>query len=237
MTKPAISIVIPAYNEEAVLPDHFDNLIPLLEELFPGSWEIIVVDDGSTDRTAQVVVEMRHQAIRLLSPGVNRGKGAALRDGVLASTGNLMLMCDADMATPPSMLRPFLAALHTDVDIVIGNRRSAESRIERKQSLPRRILGRVYNRLAIFLVGVDVADINCGFKLFRGKIARELFAYSTTAEWAIDLEILALASRRKCKIAEVPVVWRDGDKSSVRIVRDMMKTLCQMIQLFFRLRH
>lgn len=231
-----LSVVIPAYNEESILAKHFDILVPLLQELFADRWEVLVVDDGSRDRTADVVVDYAHPAVSLLSPGVNRGKGAALRDGVMASRGELVLMCDADMATPPHMLRAFLDALHADVDIVIGNRRSPLSRIVRKQSLSRRVLGTCYKLLSTWLTGVDVADVNCGFKLFRGDLARRIFALATTAGWAIDIEILALAVHEGAEIVDVPVEWRDGDKSEVRIVHDTLATLVHMLKLSVRLR-
>lgn len=231
-----LSVVIPAYNEETTLPAHFDVLVPLLQKIYPDSWEVLVVDDGSNDRTADVVRDFGHPAIRLLSTGCNRGKGAALRDGMMTTQGELVLMCDADMATPPQMLPIFLAALRPDVDIVIGNRRSPESRIVRRQSLLRRILGTFYKLLATRLTGVAVADVNCGFKLFRGELARRLFAQATTAKWAIDIEILALAAKAGAKVAEIPVEWRDGDRSSVRILRDTVVTLKQMLEISLRLR-
>lgn len=236
MNSPTLSVVIPAFNEEETLPGHLDHLLPLLEELVPGSWEVLVVDDGSSDATAAVVRNYGRPGVRLLAQEFNQGKGAALRRGIADSTGQSVLMCDADMATAPEALKDFFTELENGADIVIGVRRSASATIVRKQSIPRRLFGTVYYYLATVLLGVSVTDVNCGFKLFRGDLARELFAKTEAPGWAIDIEVLALAARRHCRIGEVPVVWRDGDKSSVRLVKDILQTLVQLVQLYFRLR-
>jgi dolichyl-phosphate beta-glucosyltransferase len=231
-----LSVVIPAYNEAGTLSGHLDRLVPLLQSVCANSWEIVIVDDGSHDETAAVVVAYGHPAVRVLSLEVNQGKGAALCVGMRETFGDRVLMCDADMSTSPDHLIEFMAAMDAGADIVIGNRRSPAARIVRRQSLPRRTLGRFYIYFATALLGVHVQDINCGFKLFRGAVARELFAASQTARWAIDIEILARAAKKSYRVVEVPVVWCDADKSNVSMLRDVCTTFLHVLQLYFKLR-
>jgi dolichyl-phosphate beta-glucosyltransferase len=211
-------------------------LLPVLQGVCGEAWEIIIVDDGSTDRTAPVAEAYPHPAVRVLRTGVNQGKGAALRVGIGASTGAAVLMCDADMATPPETLKLFMEHLQGGADIVIGNRRSPLAQIVRRQSWPRRFLGTVYIFMTTRLLGVAVDDVNCGFKLFRGDVARRLFAAATAAAWTIDIEILALAAKAGCRVVEVPVVWRDGEASKVRLLKDTLMTFLQVLRLYVRLR-
>jgi len=233
---PQLSIVIPAYNEGETLARHFDVLVPLLNDLLGNDWEILVLDDGSIDQTAAVVRAYGNECIRVFSHHPNRGKGAAVRAGVSVSRGKAVLVCDADMATPPQTLVPFFEAIHNGADIVIGNRKDPQSQITRKQTRLRRFLGNGFIRLSALLTSTTITDFNCGFKLFRGKIARELFAMTTTNGWAYDIEVLALAARRGCKIIEYPVEWRHGDKSCVRLPGDLFRTLQEMARIGARLR-
>jgi dolichyl-phosphate beta-glucosyltransferase len=232
----AISVVIPAYNEVDTLPPHLARLVPLLERVAPQSWEVIVADDGSTDRTPEVVESLGLGQVRVLRGGANAGKGAAVRRGVAASVGDMVLTCDADMATPPETLVPFVEALRAGADIVIGNRRAAQARIERPQPWVRRVLGAGFLALCRRLTGVRLQDYNCGFKLFRGEVAREIMSQVQTDGWAIDMESLAIAVRRGARVVEVPVVWRSGDRSAVRVVRDVFATLREMVRIWWRLR-
>jgi dolichyl-phosphate beta-glucosyltransferase len=233
----AISVVIPAYNEADTLPAHLARLLPLLEQIAEKEWEVLVVDDGSTDGMADVVEALGlAPRVRVLRAPANRGKGAAIRLGVAATAGDMVLTCDADMATPPEMLQAFVAALRSGADIAIGNRRCPAARIERRQPWFRQKLGEGYLRLCRWLTGVKLDDYNCGFKLFRGTVVREIMAMTTTDGWAIDMESLALAARRKYRIAELPVVWRDGERTSVRLLRDITDTFREMVRIWWRLR-
>lgn len=233
----AISVVIPAYNEADTLPVHLARLLPLLGQVAGPEWEVVVIDDGSTDDTVRVVESLGlAPRVRVLRAPANRGKGAAIRLGVAATAGEMVLTCDADMATPPESLPVFVDALRGGADIVIGNRRCPQARIERRQPWFREKLGEGYLRLCRQLTGVKLDDYNCGFKLFRGPVAREIMAMTTTDGWAIDMESLALAARRGYRVAEIPVVWRDGERTSVRLRRDIAATFREMLRIWWRLR-
>lgn len=233
---PELSVVIPAYNEEKALPGHFAALAPLLDRLFGDSWEVIVFDDGSEDKTFEVTAAYGHPRIKALRHAPNRGKGAAVRSGFLATKGKRVLLCDADMSTPPETLPEFLAALSSGADIAIGNRVDKRARITRRQSLARRFFGTGFIYLSRFVTRTAIEDFNCGYKLFRGDLARELLGAAKTARWAYDIEVLALAVRRGCKIAEIPVEWRHMDNSNVRLATDIFRTLGELAKIWLRLK-
>lgn len=233
-----ISVVIPVYNEADCVTAHVDVLEPLLTEL-SGSrdgWEIVLVDDGSSDATPQVLATLAERdGVRALTHATNRGKGAALRTGILATRGDAVLFCDADMSTPPETLRPFLAALRAGADVVIGNRKSGEAEIEVWQPAIRTWLGLRFTWLANSLLGLSVSDFTCGFKLFDGDAARRLFEETETPGWSFDVEILARAARRGLVIREIPVRWRHEADTRVRVARDVVRSLLELISIRRRL--
>jgi dolichyl-phosphate beta-glucosyltransferase len=237
VVRPFISVVIPAFNEEGALPGLLDGLLPVLESVARGSWEVVISDDGSTDGTARVPDGSGSDPrVRVVRSDVNRGKGAALRSGVKECAGEFVLFCDADMPVPPATVVPFLDALKNGAHIAIGNRKSPETIISRGQPVWRGVLGSAYGRLSAIVTATQVEDFNCGFKLFRGDIARELMARTLVQGWAIDIELLALAARRGYVTAELPVIWRHGEKSSVRPLQAILETLWEMAQIRMRLR-
>jgi len=228
-----LSIVIPAFNEEK-------RLGPSLEEIGrylagkPFEVEIIVVDDGSTDQTSAVAREglagrLAYQIIRLEA---NRGKGYAVRTGILASSGDIVLFTDADLATPIGELDKFLPRLDEGCDVVIGSRAIPGSDIRVRQARPRQAMGKFFNRLVRLFILEDFRDTQCGFKAFRRPAALNLFSRLETSGFAFDVEILVLAGKLGCKIAEVPVVWRHSPPSRVRIVRSSW----QMLKELWRIR-
>jgi dolichyl-phosphate beta-glucosyltransferase len=231
-----ISVVIPVYNEAGCLPEHVDVLRPLLQSLSPDDWEIVLVDDGSSDGTGDVIARLAQDPrVRGAAHPRNLGKGAAVRTGVLASRGAAVLMCDADMSTPPATLREFLAALQQGADVVIGNRKSGAARIERWQPPLRVWLGLGFTRLANGLTGLSISDYTCGFKLFRGPAGRELFMATETPGWSFDVEILLRAARAGLVVREVPVTWRHVDDTRVRIARDVLRSFSELLSIWRRL--
>ncbi len=232
-----ISVVIPVYNEAACLQAHVAALRPLLDELASRDWEIVLVDDGSSDGTGAEIARLAAATpgVRGLSHAVNQGKGAALRTGIVDTRGDEVLFCDADMSTPPETLRPFLAALRDGADVVIGNRKSRQADIQRGQSALRTWLGLGFTRLANLMTGQSISDYTCGFKLFRGVHARSLFEATRTPGWSFDVEILARATRAHLVIREIPVTWRDVDDSRVRLARDVVRSFMELLSIRRRL--
>jgi dolichyl-phosphate beta-glucosyltransferase len=237
---PTLSIILPAYNEERRIGPTLQRIAAFMA----GSgepYELIVVDDGSADRTPAIVAEFAaaHPATRLLAMPRNRGKGAAVRTGVLESRGREVLFSDADLSTPIDELIRLRAALHAGADLAIGSR-AIPGAVTRTQPLLRRIQGggfHLLTRLLGFHVVAAIADTQCGFKLFRGAVARALFRELTLAGFAFDVELLELAHRR-FQIAEVPVEWTHAGGSKVRPVVDAVKMLGDLMRIRFAwLRH
>ena len=224
-----LSVVIPAWNEEARIGSTLEAIAGYLDALRE-DYEVLVVDDGSSDGTGRVVEAAGGRRVRLLRLPENRGKGAAVRAGVLASRGDEILFSDADLATPIGELPKLRAALARGCDIAIGSRALAGSEVQVRQHPLRQEMGRTFNRLVRVLVLEGFRDTQCGFKLFRGEVGRELFARATLDGFAFDVEILLLA-RSRYKVAEVPVVWRHVEQSKVSPGRDAARMLWDVVKL------
>jgi len=191
------------------------------------------VDDGSVDSTADVVRTLSETipCLKVISHERNLGKGAAVRSGVLATAGSLILCADADGATPFREYYRLLTVLKPDVQIAVGARQKHSGNKVRR-TLGRAILGRVFRGLVHVLLHPGVKDTQCGFKLFRGEVGRQLFRQSTENGFLFDLEILGLASRKNLVVQEVPVDWNEVPGSKVRCLRDSWR----MVLGLFRIR-
>ncbi|MCC6574450.1 MAG: glycosyltransferase family 2 protein [Planctomycetes bacterium] len=224
---PDLSLVIPAFNEEMRLPAFLDASIAYLTKS-GRSFEIIVVDDGSRDGT-QAVVQQRAslvKEVRLLALDRNSGKGAAVRAGMLAATGDLRLFADADGATTMDELARLEAALAAGADVAIGSREGKGTIV--RASAIRRFLGRWFNRAVRLGALRGIRDTQCGFKLFKGGVAAKLFGMARESGFAFDVEILYLARKLGHKVAEVPVNWTEIPGSKVRLLRDGFRMLVQV---------
>jgi len=222
-----ISLVIPAYNEEKII---FNNLNEMIEYLKNKKfdYEIIVVDDGSTDNTVNEIKKIKNRKIRIVSYQPNKGKGNAVKTGVLAAKGNLILVLDADLSTPINELDNFLKYAK-DYDVVIGSRALKESKILAKQPFYKVWLGRLGNLMIRLIAVQGIKDTQCGFKLFNAR-AKELFEKQTIQRWGWDFEILFIAQRKGYKIKELPVSWVNRKESRVKFF-DYPKTLLELIKI------
>ena len=227
-TRPVtLSVIVPAYNEEKRIAP----TLAALDDFLTASsirYEIIVVDDGSTDGTVELVrrIGTERPNICCLPTRPNRGKGHAVRLGMLAARGRARVMVDADGSIPaeelPAVAGPVLAG---EVDVAIGSRYAAGASVARPQPLWRRAWSRVVNRVVQRTLVPGVRDTQCGFKAFSASAANTLFGRARIDGWAFDLEVLALAHRMDFTVREVGIVWRDDDRSRVNPVKDFLKVL------------
>ena len=228
-----ISLVIPAYNEAARLGSTLERAVEYLS-LRGVSYEVLVVDDGSRDRTVQVAEGFADRGVRVIRHERNRGKGAAVRTGVLASRGDEVLLSDADASTPIEELEKLERSL-ASAPVVFGSRAVAGADVRQHQPFYRELMGKTFNRI-IRLLGVrGVSDTQCGFKLLAGDVARELAARLTIDGFAYDVELVWLARRRGHAIAEVGVIWINSPDSRVDPIRSSLSMLRDVIRM--RVRH
>lgn len=220
-TKPALSIVIPAYNEERRLGPSLAAVRAFVRKRRLSA-EVLVVDDGSNDGTVTLVKDLarRFKGLRLVQQPRNLGKGAAVKAGVLASRGGQILFSDADLSTPLEELPGLQAALKAGADIAIGSRAIDRSRIAVRQPLYREAAGRLFNRLVQAFSVPGVRDTQCGFKLFKAPAAKRLFALQQVPRFGFDVEVLFLARLAGYKVAELPVRWVNSPETKVRPIRD-----------------
>ncbi len=228
-----ISIVIAAYNEE----QRIGKSLLKIKSYLDGQnldYEIIVVDDGSTDNTKQVVTDCKPEIgnLKIISYQINKGKGFALRQGVIASKGRKVLLSDADLSTPIEELDKLLPLIsNKEHDIIIGSRALKASTIIVSQPWWRQGMGKIFNRFVKLLVLDGISDTQCGFKLFSGDVARSLFKDACIDRFAFDVEILALAKKRGYIVLEEPVKWINSPDSKVHPVFDSLKMLLDLIKI------
>jgi dolichyl-phosphate beta-glucosyltransferase len=225
-----LSVVLPVYDEARVLAETLAQLVPHLEGLGK-SFEIVCVDDGSTDGSWEILQRLAaaDERVRVDRLPENRGKGAAVRKGMLAAEGELVVFMDADLSTPLDEMVRFLGALDSGYDVVIGNRRAPGSEITRHQPWIRETLGRGFTVLTRVLLAPGVHDFTCGFKGFRRDAARKIFARSSLNGWAFDAELVVIAHSLGLKLAQVPVAWHDEEGTKVRILQAVLGSLRELI--------
>lgn len=228
--KPFLSVVVPAYNEERRLPQTLETIIAYLNRQAYDS-ELIVVDDGSADQTARVVESFvaSHPRVKLIRND-HRGKGYAVRTGVLAARGHIVLFSDADLSTPIEEIAQVLPWFDRGYGVVIGSREGKGAR-RIKEPIYRHIMGRIFNMIVRVLTVRGIDDTQCGFKAFRDDVAKDVFArmklYGENAKkitdamvTGFDVEVLFIAQKAGVKIKEIPVEWRYGTETKVNPLKD-----------------
>lgn len=226
------SIVVPAYNESGRLRPTLDALLRFIQE---ENWdaEILVVNDGSKDDTAQVVREygkLHPQVLLLENPG-NRGKGYSVRNGMLHARGDICLFSDADLSSPIEEARKLLAALAQGADVAIGSRWLKSELQTERQPLYRQAFGRIYNLVLRIFLGMRFVDTQCGFKAFTRNAVQRIFPLQRIERWGFDPEILFLAQRAGLRVVEVPVVWAHSEGTRLNPVRDGIRMFGEVLRI------
>lgn len=218
-----LSIIIPAYNEELRLPASLEKIAKYVREKQPDT-EVLVVDDGSTDRTAAVAESWRDRipGLRVLSNGINRGKGFSVRHGSLAARGRIILFTDADLSSPIEEGEKLFCALR-NYDVAIGSRAVDRSLIEVRESAFREMAGIIFNKIVRFTLRLPFVDTQCGFKAFRREPCRIIFEQQTIERFGFDPELLYLARHHGLSIKEVPVRWAHSPATKVNMMRDSVQ--------------
>jgi len=230
-----LSIVIPAYNEEENISSTLQDIAQYLKTK-NYLYEVIVADDGSNDKTAELAAfeGKVFPHFNLLRHSPNRGKGYTVKEGVLAASGELILFMDADNSTRINQIDKLISAILAGNDIAMGSRRIEGSIIEEYQPKHRRFLGNMYIKLSNVILNTNVNDYNCGFKLYKKNTAKILFDKLTRNDWSFDSELIYLASKFKFKIKEVPVTWQDKQKTSkVKPLKDGLKSFLSLLKIRF----
>ena len=220
---PDLSIIIPSFNEEQRLPGSLEKITAYIRERRRNT-EVIVVDDGSTDKTAEVVESYKGKIpnLRVLSNGTNRGKGFSVRHGSLEAGGSIILFTDADLSSPIEEGEKLLAGLATH-DVAIGSRAVDRSLIQAHQSLFREFAGIIFNRIVRIILRLPFVDTQCGFKAFRRERCRIIFEQQTIERFGFDPELLYLARHHGLSTVEVPVRWAHSPATKVSMLKDSVE--------------
>jgi dolichyl-phosphate beta-glucosyltransferase len=235
---PYLSIVVPAYNEARRLPPTLTALVEFFRG-FTRGYEVLIVVEQSTDGTLEIATkQVAQQAhFQVVDNGPKRGKGHAVRSGMLRARGEIVFYMDADLSVPLPEVLAFLRHFEEQpaVDVLIGNRQHARSRITRRQSPLREGMGKIFNCVLQTLALVDLRDTQCGFKAFRQEACRDVFSRQTVEGFAFDVEVLLLTERLGYVIEDLPVEWINSPESKVEIVSDSLRMLRDTWQIRRRL--
>jgi dolichyl-phosphate beta-glucosyltransferase len=230
-----LSVVIPAFNEESRIGATLDDLEQFLTTQ-TWRWEVRVVDDGSEDATGRIVEDYhRRQPNIVLQREPHRGKGGAVKAGLLAARARFRFICDADLSMPVTELPRFLPPRLTDFDVAIGSREGAGAR-RVGEPLMRHVAGRVFNYAVQLLTVPGINDTQCGFKMFTGATADAIFPRVTVDGWAFDIEVLTIARARGMRIVEVPIEWHYRRASQLNLLRDGMSMFRELLRIRRRAR-
>jgi len=228
-----LSVIIPAYNEAERLPQTLDEAYRWLTEIMGEAFEIIVVDDGSSDATVERAEEMisSRPQLKILQQSENRGKGAAVKRGMLEAMGDIRLFMDADHSTHIREAEKALAAIAKGSDVIIASRQHPESDISVHQSWLREHMGQSFNFIMRSIVGLKMEDTQCGFKAFTARAAEDIFSRQKLEGFSFDVELLFLASKLGYRIAEIPVEWINEPNSRVRMIADPALMFADVIRI------
>jgi dolichyl-phosphate beta-glucosyltransferase len=232
MRNKAISVVIPCFNEEKTIQKNLLRIYNYLKDRF-GSFEMIVVNDGSTDRTLKEVKKIQDELhLRVIDNKLNEGKGKVVRQGVLESTFDIVMFLDADLGIPIEELGKFVAEIESGSDIAIASRFVPGLRIVRPVSRHRKFMEKVFRLLRIMIINIrNVKDTQCGFKVFRRDAAMKVFPRLTVKRFAFDAELIYVANKNGLEIKELPIALQNPPVSHVRLVRDPLNMMRDLVKI------
>jgi dolichyl-phosphate beta-glucosyltransferase len=228
---PFLSVIIPAFNEERRLSTTIEKVLAYLQAQSYSS-EVLIVENGSQDSTFQIAqgYAEQHANLRVIREQ-QRGKGLAVKRGMLEACGEYRFMCDADFSMPVTEINRFLPPAQTGFDILIASR-EAPGAVRYNEPAYRHFVGRVFNAMIRLIALPELQDTQCGFKCFRNSVAEDVFRLQTLRGWSFDVEVLFIAKQRGYRIAELPIPWYFNPDSHVDVVRDSI----QMALDLFRIR-
>ena len=232
MPTPFLSIVIPAYNEEKRIGASLTKIMDYMEQK-KLSYELVIADDGCRDNTEAVVKSIvgNRAPLQYLKGEGNKGKGNAVKRGMIASQGDFSLLTDADLSTPIDELDKFLGAMKVPSAVILGNRKTSGANVRKHQAFIRENMGKVFTLLTNAILCMWQSDFTCGFKVF-GRGARErIFGAATIDRWGYDAELLFLAKHYGYRMVDVPVVWDNSEATKVNLVVDTLRTFKELFEI------
>ena len=228
---PALSVIVPIHNEAPIISDTIGILTGKLDDCGE-NYEVILVDDGSTDGTLQIIRRHESMRVKLLHDQKNYGKGYAVKRGMIAARGAYRIFIDADLSTSLQAFDEFLGvAREGTCDILIGSRKRDHAAIKIRQPPVRIFLGKGFMGLSRIVTGLDFSDFTCGFKLFTQRAAEIIFPRQTVRDWAFDTELLLIAQLHDLKVGEIPVTWRHRYQSRVRLIKDILSCAWSLFKI------
>ena len=231
-----ISLCIPMYNEEKVIEKTLDTLSSYMENTFLDNYEIILINDGSKDRCADIVKKYKNDKIKLIDYSENRGKGYAVRQGVLASSGDVVMFTDCDLAYGCDVIKTFYDEMQEKkADVAVGSRNLDKKGYE-GYSFLRKLVSKAYIKVLCVIGGLKLSDSQCGCKAFSGEMGRKIFSHCEIDRFAFDFEAILIATRAKAKIIEIPVRIIQNSESSMNIVKDSIKMVRDIIKMKKRIK-
>lgn len=224
-----LSILIPIYNENRILEKNINEILHYFLNKF--DFEIIIINDGSTDNSNEILKKFTLHNIKIINNTKNEGKGASIRKGVKNCKGDLILISDADLSTPINQFSVLYKKYLEGYDFVIGSRSKSNSKILVKQKKMRVVAGVIFNYLVKIILGLKYHDTQCGFKLFNKQKLNNIINFCDVNRFCIDVEILFLAKKFNYKIFEIGIVWKNDFKSSVSLIKDSLMMFCDLIKI------
>lgn len=231
MSNVYLTILVPCYNEAGIIKDNLEEILRFLSKK-KYTWELVVVDDGSVDSSIQRIKEIKDERLKIITYKVNKGKGAALKEGMANSAGKYVIFMDADLSVPVETIDGFLADLEKGkYEVAVGTRKIKSAKVLVHQPWLRENLGKGFTFITRIFTGVNLSDFTCGFKGFTGDAAHKIFTHSLLARWAYDAEIIYLAKKYGYKVTEIPVTWTNRKDTRVKLWNAVVTSFADLVKM------